>query len=163
MVASPGQTGAKDFDFLFGTWRIANRRLVSRLTGADEWERFEADGGCEPILGGLGNVDYFRAPWQGTDFEGASLRLFNPATGQWSIYWADNVGCVLLPPVIGSFVDGVGTFFGDDQHEGTPVLSRFIWSGITAEAARWEQAFSVDRGETWETNWVMEFRRTKKR
>ena len=35
--------------------------------------------------------------------------------------------------------------------------ARFIWSGVTTQTPRWEQAFSDDSGETWETNWVMDF------
>ena len=36
----------------------------------------------------------------------------------------------------------------------------YVWSEITPSSARWEQAFSIDGGETWETNWIMEFKRT---
>lgn len=36
---------------------------------------------------------------------------------------------------------------------------RYTWSGITADSARWEQAYSVDGEQTWETNWIMEFTR----
>jgi hypothetical protein len=50
----------------------------------------------------------------------------------------------------------VGEFYGDDTHQGTPVRARFIWSGITREAAHWEQAFSTDGGQTWVTNWYMD-------
>ena len=150
-----------DFDFFFGSWQIVNERLTARLAHCHEWERFEARGECRPILGGLGNIDDFRPTWAGrAGFEGASLRLFNPATGRWSIYWMDNISGALQQPVVGGFVDGVGEFYGDDQHEDTPVLVRFRWSGIAANAARWEQAFSVDCGETWETNWIMTFTRT---
>ncbi|MGI8687508.1 MAG: hypothetical protein ACR2M3_02920 [Thermomicrobiales bacterium] len=160
MTVSDDHVGTLDFDFLFGSWHIVNERLKSRLSGSDEWERFEAVGECLPILGGIGNVDDFRPTWPGREgFEGASLRLFNPATGQWSIYWMDNVRCALFPPVMGSFVNGVGEFYGDDQHEGKPVLARLRWSDITADTARWEQAFSEDHGETWETNWIMTFTR----
>jgi len=47
-------------------------------------------------------------------FEGLTLRLFNPKTRLWSLYWvASNVG-VLDPPVVGSFENGFGHFFGKD-------------------------------------------------
>ena len=43
--------------------------------------------------------------------------------------------------------------------EGQAVYARFIWSDITATACRWEQALSADGGQTWETNWIMDFTR----
>jgi len=162
MATAQTHPGTHDFDFFFGSWHIVNERLTSRLTGSDTWERFEALGTCRPILGGLGNIDDFRPAWPGREgFEGASLRLFNPETEMWSIYWIDNVRCALFPPVVGTYVNGVGEFYGDDEHEGTPVRVRFRWSDITADSARWEQAFSTDRGETWEVNWIMTFTRIR--
>lgn len=162
MMSSSISSGASDFDFLFGSWRIANDRLLSRLSGSDTWERFAAEGQCWPILGGIGNVDTFRPVWPGHDgFEGASLRLFDPTTGQWSIYWTDNVRYMLFPPVVGHFEDGVGEFFGDDREGDVPVRARFRWLDITPNGARWEQAFSADDGATWETNWIMTFARGK--
>ena len=156
MTAQSGQNGAGDFDFFHGSWHVGNERLTRRLAGSSTWERFEAEVTCGPILGGLGNFDGFRPVWPGHEgFEGASLRLFNPASGLWSIYWADNVACQLFPPVVGGFAAGVGEFFGNDQDEGRPVRVRFRWSGITANTARWEQAFSADDGAIWETNWIM--------
>ena len=151
--------GANDFDFLWGRWRVDHERLSSRLTGSDDWERFAAVQTCWPILGGSGNVDNMRATWRGQNFEGASLRLFDPTTGLWSIYWADTVGHQLQPPVVGRFENGVGEFVGDDRHAGREILARFRWSDISAGAARWEQAFSTDRGVAWETNWIMTFTR----
>jgi hypothetical protein len=76
-----------------------------------------------------------------------------------SICWADSRREGLDPPVTGRFAGGIGTFFGQDQHEGRPITVRFIWSHITAAGARWEQAFSADGGASWEINWVMEFER----
>jgi hypothetical protein len=32
--------GARDFDFLHGSWRIEHRRLKERLAGCGEWEEF---------------------------------------------------------------------------------------------------------------------------
>jgi hypothetical protein len=63
------------------------------------------------------------------------------------------------PPVIGRFENGIGVFEGDDTFEGRPIRCRFVWSEITQDSAKWEQAFSTDDGATWETNWVMHFER----
>jgi len=41
------------------------------------------------------------------------------------------------------------------------VRVRFVWSGVDDSAARWEQAFSIDGGDTWVTNWTMDFTRPK--
>jgi len=59
--------------------------------------------------------------------------------------------------VIGSFSGDTGIFEGADTFEGRPIRVRFTWSGVTTSEPRWEQAFSDDDGETWETNWVMDF------
>ena len=59
----------------------------------------------------------------------------------------------------GAFSGDVGVFEGEDTLDGTPILVRFVWSGVTTASPRWGQAFSADRGATWETNRVMEFRR----
>ena len=152
--------GAHDFDFLLGSWRIINRRLTERLVGADTWDTFEATLSVKPILGGLGNVDEFTADWKDKRVEATTLRVFNPATGEWSLYWVDNLTAVVQPPVVGRFQDGRGEFFADDQHGGRPVLARFTWRDITRDSAIWEQAFSTDDGQTWETNWTMEFTRS---
>src|SRR4249919_3620647 len=135
--------GRHDFDFYFGRSQIRNERLRQRLVGCDDWETFDATQQCRPILGGLGNIDDFVTGWR-DGFVGMTLRLFCPQTRQWSIYWDGNHDGVLQPPVLSEFVDGVGTFVGRDQHEGIPVLARFVWSEISPTGAKWEQAFSTD-------------------
>jgi hypothetical protein len=50
----------------------------------------------------------------------------------------------------------VGTFLAEDSLDGTPILVRFVWDA-RATSPTWEQAFSADRGATWETNWRMTF------
>ncbi|KQZ59292.1 hypothetical protein ASD53_06930 [Lysobacter sp. Root559] len=155
--------GRHDFDFFHGRWTIRNERLRERLAGSTDWEVFEASQRCEPILGGLGNVDDFVSDWgrpgSAEKFLGMTLRLFNPETRQWSLYWAGNHDGVLEPPVVGAFKDGVVTFVGAAEHEGRPVLAKFTWDQISANAAHWHQAFSADGGKTWETNWHMWMRR----
>ena len=151
---------AHDFDFLFGRWNVVNRRLRKRLAGGEEWEEFTATSIARPLLDGLGNEDEFRTDHDG-GMIGMSFRFFDAATRQWSIYWADSRRCgVLDPPVFGSFRHGLGVFEGEDAFAGRPILVRFIWSRTTTPSPRWEQAFSADRGESWELNWVMDFTRT---
>src|SRR5918996_410365 len=145
--ARPDRDGSHDFDFQTGRWRIRNERLVKRLQGCTEWETFEAVQHARLLPGGLGNIDDFITEhWPG--FVGMSLRLYNPRTRQWSIYWATNQTGVLYPPVVGSFTDGVGVFEGRDEEGGQPVRVRFTWSSITPTSARWEQEFSPDEGRT---------------
>jgi hypothetical protein len=148
-----------DFDFLPGTWHIANRKLTDTLDPeCDEWETFEATSTARAMLGGLGNVDHFE-----TDgYEGFSLRLYDPDTDSWRIWWSSTQRPGRLdPPVHGRFSDpSFARFETDDVLEGVPIRMRFDWSDITPDSARWEQAFSFDGGATWKTNWVMELTRT---
>jgi hypothetical protein len=150
--------GSHDFDLLAGHWNIQNRRLKQRWVGSDEWDEFPATSAMQLTLGGIGIFDEYKAPARG--FAGITLRLYQPATQQWSLYWANSRDGVLQPPVHGRFVKDVGTFYGDDVDDGKPVRVRYIWSRITRTSARWEQAFSIDGGKSWETNWIMDFTRS---
>ncbi|MEU4575913.1 hypothetical protein ACBI99_07850 [Nonomuraea sp. ATR24] len=144
-----------DFDFLEGTWNVHNRRLVKPLTGSDTWDEFPGRITATRHFGGAASFDEITFPTKG--FNGLTLRLYNPETRQWSIYWANSSRGVLdLPPMVGGFDGDQGLFYADDQHEGTPVRCRFLWTLQGPDACRWEQAFSVDGERTWETNWTMD-------
>ncbi len=148
-----------DFDFFFGNWTVRNRYLGERLRGSDHWEEFEATSEARPLPGVLGNEDEFRTEALG-GFVGMSFRFFDPEAKRWSIYWADSRRPgVLDPPVFGAFANGSGVFEGTDVLAGKPILVRFTWTEVDTGAPRWEQAFSADGGESWESNWVMEFTR----
>ncbi|MFL6076834.1 MAG: hypothetical protein ACJ73S_25855 [Mycobacteriales bacterium] len=149
---------ARDFDFLHGTWNSTQRRLAKRLAGSTEWDEFAATLDCRPVLGGLGNVDEMVATDR--DVHGLTIRLYDPETDEWSIHWVSRKKPVMDPaPVVGRFVDGVGEFLADDEWEGTPIRCRYRWTVLGPTSARWEQAFSTDGGETWETNWIADFAR----
>jgi hypothetical protein len=87
------------------------------------------------------------------------MRAYHVEQRQWSIWWLDARRTDVDPPMRGTFEGDVGTFYGEDLLDGRPVRVRFVWSEITPQSARWEQAFSGDGGATWEINWVMDFRR----
>ena len=148
-----------DFAFQTGQWRVRHRKLARRLAGSEDWRAF--DGACTgwEVMGGAGNVDDHLLQDPVGPYRAATLRRYDPAADQWSIWWWDSRLSEIGPPVHGRFEAGVGTFVGDDELDGQPILVRFIWSGIGAEAARWEQAFSTDGGASWESNWTMDFER----
>jgi hypothetical protein len=151
--------GIADFDFWMGSWNVRNRRLRERLAGSDEWDEFVSRAAARPLPAGLGNEDLYCTDFDG-GFVAMSFRFFDPESGRWSIYWADSRRPGRLDPPVTGFFDGdTGVFEGADTFEGRPILVRFVWSGVTTPKPRWEQAFSDDGGETWETNWIMDFSR----
>jgi hypothetical protein len=154
--------GVHDFDFLVGHWRVHHRRLKERLADNHEWIEFEGTLYSQPLMGGYSNVDDLVLNVPGAPYRGVALRSFDPKSQQWSIWWLDSRAPLdpLDPPMRGSFKNGVGTFYGDDTLNGKPVRARFIWSDITPTSCHWEQAYSPDGGQTWETNWVQDIRRT---
>ena len=146
-----------NFNFLVGSWTVANRRLRERLVGCTEWDEFESSSVAWNLLDDAAQIDQFTFPDGSTAL---TLRLLDPKRQEWSLRWAASSDGVLLPPVIGRFDEnGVGTFYGDDEHQGIPVRVRYVWSDITAHSARWEQAFSTDGGQHWEVNWTMQLTR----
>ncbi len=154
--------GRADFDPLFGRWNVHHRRLQRRLEGDTNWDEFSGVSEMRPLMGGMGNVDDNVLELPTGTYRAATVRTFDPATKLWAIWWIDGRNPSTIDvPVRGSFANGVGTFFCDDAFNGRPITVRFIWSEITENSARWQQAFSPDGGETWETNWEMHFTRAE--
>jgi hypothetical protein len=152
LEASP-TSAATDFDYLVGKWKLKNKKLECRLNGCTDWSaEFESYVEMQKILGGLGNTDQYFENVSGKPFRGFALRLFDPTTRLWSIYWVDGNRGTLDPPVVGSFTRGVGHFFGKDTYKGRPILVVFRWDVRNPELPVWSQAFSVDQGKTWEWN-----------
>ncbi|MGN9846008.1 hypothetical protein ACTMTI_48610 [Nonomuraea sp. H19] len=147
-----------DFDFLTGRWDVAGRRLVKALAGSDEWDEFPGHSVATRHFAGAASFDEVIFPTKG--FSGLTVRVYNPETRQWSIYWANsNRGVLDTSPMVGAFAGDRGEFYGEESHEGRRVRCRFIWTVIGPDRARWEQAFSDDDGRMWETNWTMDFTR----
>ena len=151
--------GRNDFDFLIGAWKVHHRSLKARLKRSTDWGEFEGEMTCRKILNGLGNFDENLIRWNTGPVQAITLRVFNPASKEWSIYWSTDRTGILDVPMIGGFKGAIGEFYSQEIFEGRHIYNRFIWSKITSNSCQWEQAFSEDGGKTWETNWVMEFKR----
>jgi hypothetical protein len=160
MTTPSGRDGRTDFDFLFGTWKVRNRRLKGRLCGSTEWEEFPSVCRARSVLGGLGNMDELVIEMPAGQVTAVTVRLYNPAAREWSIYWAANPGSGRFDvPMVGGFVGPRGEFYSQEVFEGRHIFNRFIWTVASPSTCHWEQAFSANGGRNWETNWTMEFTR----
>ena len=158
-IVASENSSPNDFDFMVGRWKIHNRKLKTRLNYCTEWIEFEARQDFKKILNGFGNIDNFTTEFDGKLFEGMTLRLFNPLTKLWSIYWADSNAVVLDVGQIGSFENKIGKFYAKDVFDEKPIIVKFNWDATNPNSPVWSQAFSTDNGETWEWNWFMTFKR----
>ncbi len=123
----------------------------------EEWYEFSGDARGQVLLDGGVSVDEVElADGQ----RGMSLRLRDPETDEWTIFWVNSRDGALQAPVRGHWKDGVFEAHGVDEYEGRPIRARYLWSRLTPTSAQWEQAFSQDDGASWETNWVMTWART---
>jgi hypothetical protein len=107
-------------------------------------------------------MDEYLLHKQTATYRAVALRAYDPVKDEWSIWWLDQryPAGRLDPPMKGRFDNGVGIFYGDYvAADGRPHRTRFIWSRISPNSAHWEQADSADGGKTWDTNWIMDFRR----
>jgi hypothetical protein len=150
-----------DFDFYIGKWNIRNRKLKERLNNCNEWLEFNSKDDASHLLKGFANMNKFSASFDGEPFEGLTIRLFNPQTKLWSIYWADSNAVAFDPPMIGSFEGNIGKFYCKDTFKGQNIIVLFQWDKKDFDNPIWSQAFSTDNGKTWEWNWYMYASRIK--
>jgi hypothetical protein len=156
--------GQHDFDFEIGTWNIHLKRLKDRLVGSTTWVGFDGTSVTRKVWDGRADLEEFETHSPvGGSIEGLTLRLYNPQTHQWSLYWATSKGGTVGLPTIGEFKNGRGEFFDTEPSgpNGRSILVRFIWSDITPNSAHFEQSFSDDGGKTWEANWITDQIRVK--
>lgn len=149
--------GQHGFDFEVGSWKIHLKKLLHPLTGSTTWVEFDGTSVTRKVWNGRADLEQFETDSPtGGHIEGMTLRLYNPQTQQWSIYWATSKNGVIGIPTVGEFKNGRGEFF-DTEPSGPndrAILVRFVWSNTNTSSPHFEQSFSEDGGKTWETNWI---------
>ncbi len=155
MPAGSGEhDGNHDFDFEIGSWNIHLSRLADRLAGSTTWVKFDGSSVTRKIWDGRADLEEFETDSTEGHIEGLTLRLFDPQSHQWRIYWANGKDAILDPPMIGEFQNGRGEFYCQDMWKGRAVLVRFIWTETNTKSPHFEQSYSGDGGKTWEVNWI---------
>jgi hypothetical protein len=154
--------GASGFDFLHGSWIVHNRKLRDVTDRrCSDWIEFDARSEVIPVLMGGGNFDRMLVddPPDGPPFEGDTLRIWDPAASEWSIWWSSTRSPgVLDVPVRGRFDGHHGRFECEDVVGGAAVITRFEW--FAGPSPRWQQSFAYEDGVFDPPNWIMTFERS---
>ncbi|MGA7645245.1 MAG: hypothetical protein WBW01_01945 [Terriglobales bacterium] len=145
--------GQHDFDPLIGAWKYHLKRRLHPLTGSTTWVEFDGTGVCHRIYDGA-SIDQIEVDGPTGHIEGLTLRVYNPQSHQWRLYWANSKVGILDPPQVGQFKDGHGEFFAQDTINGKTILIKFDWTNLNTSTPHFEQSFSDDGGKTWEVNWI---------
>jgi hypothetical protein len=145
--------GAHDFDWEIGTWDT-KLKLRAPLSGSRDWREYTGTTVVTPLLGKRANVVELDVKGAAGRIAGVSLRLYQPAGGQWTLNFANVADGGMTEPMSGSFRQGQGTFYGQDTVRSRKVFVRFLIIREDEGQWRFEQAYSDDGGKNWETNWI---------
>jgi hypothetical protein len=148
------QPGQRDFEPLLGRWRYHLKRRLRPLTGSTQWIDLIGKGDCTPLWHGRAQLDVLNVEGSTGHVEGLTLRLFNPQTQEWRLYWANSRDGLIVAPQIGRFNRGHGEFYAQDTLDGKSILVKFDWSALRSKSPHFEQSFSNDGGKSWEVNWI---------
>ena len=148
------QAGQRDFEPLLGRWNFHLKKRLRPLTGSIEWIDLTGSGYCMPLWHGRAQLDTVSLEGATGHIEGLTLRLYNPKTHEWRLYWANSKDGLIVAPQIGQFRAGHGEFYAQDTLDDKSILVKFDWTALASSSPHFEQSFSNDGGKTWEVNWI---------
>jgi hypothetical protein len=160
-VHAAAPDGSRDFDFAFGTWHTQIRRIPHPFTGSSTWQNDAGTVTVRKLWNGAGSIEELEADGS-AHLELLSVRMYDPKTAQWHLYGTNSADAELGDPMYGSFANGAGTFYDQEEVDGRVVLVRHVYFDVTSRSYRFEQALSSDGGATWQTNFTAVLTRTSK-
>ncbi|MGH8193101.1 MAG: nuclear transport factor 2 family protein [Woeseiaceae bacterium] len=163
-LPAPGDTGAAhDFDFWLGDWTLAQRIWSG---DGNQFEPYAARNQVRAVEGDGALIETFEGEvrffWLGMpkpqQMRGASIRVYNPDSRQWRIFWIDTLDPKFGAPFSGDFSGVAGEFVQSDRPAGIPP-SRIRFEPHTEGTVDWELAIRTPDGKDWQRLWTIEFRR----
>jgi hypothetical protein len=162
-VASGDPDGQNAFAFAEGKWHERTSRLLHPLMGSKTWIKMDGVSVDKKIWNGRANLVELESDGPKGHLELLSLRLYNPQTRTWNLYFATSPVGVVSDAMTGSFKNGHGVFFSNDTLNGRAIMVRFRVDSFSPTSARSDQAFSSDGGKTWEVNWINDYSRIEEK
>lgn len=151
--AAAEHDGQHDFDFEIGTSNTHLKNWSIRWPpGQRPLDRVRRHFRDSEIWDGRAQIEQFETEGALRHIEGLTLRLYNPQTHQWRLYWANAKSGYLDQPMAGEFKDEVGEFYDQEPFNGRMIYVRYIWSRTNTPSPHFEQSHSDDDGETSEGN-----------
>jgi len=147
--------GQHDFDWDIGSWKVHMRRLLHPLSGSTTWVEYDGTDVVRKLWDGRANLGEVELDGAAGHLEFLTLRLYNPESHQWSMNISNSTAGTLSAPAVGGFEGGRGEFYDQEAYNGRTILVRFEVSVLTPTSCRFEQAFSVDGGKSWEVNLIV--------
>ncbi|HLJ86731.1 MAG TPA: hypothetical protein VKZ53_07895 [Candidatus Angelobacter sp.] len=156
--------GAQDFGFKVGTFHTQISRTIDPFANPSNPSKSIALAGTvsvRNVWGGRAKLEEIETDGPNGHWEALTLFLYNPQSHQWSQNFINSKRGVLATPLIGSFKDGRAEMVSTDTYQGKSILVRGMWSDITPNTHRYEEAYSDDVGKTWLTAFSANLTRIK--
>jgi hypothetical protein len=148
------------FDFHFGTWRT---HILSRVS-ATKWMQMTGTVIDQPLWGGKANLEKIEASGSDGHFQGVTLFLYSPKSGQWSQTFASSSDGIMQESAYGEFKNGRGVFYAQSRGSADKaVFERETWSDITPMSYHFEIATSDDGGKTWVAEFIARLTRLRQK
>jgi len=145
-----------DFEWEIGERKVHLRRLPHPLTASKKWVEFEGRAHVRKLWNGRANLLELKLNGPACHIEGLSLRLYNPESGRWSVYFATSGDGTLGTPGGSSMAVANSSI---RILRGKTIDVHFVFSDVTENSFDGEQSFSADSDKNWETNWIEDFSR----
>ena len=84
-----------------------------------------------PFWGGAGLWEEIEADGPNGHWQGMTVFLYNPKSGQWSQRFANAAEGRFSPAMFGGFKHGRGELYSQDSYQGRAMQVRAVWSDIT--------------------------------
>jgi hypothetical protein len=142
--------GSHDFDFNLGKWHTSIQRYADPFAAPDSFISLEGTVTVGPVWDGRALLEEIEADGPKGHWEGLTLFLYNPESGQWSQNYANAAqGRFDSAPTIGDKSGSDIELYSQDTLNGRAILVRGLWSDIRPDSHNYTESYSDDGGRSW--------------